>query len=167
METDMKSRFKTIETFKLKVDVQQRDIDGGKCMLVSKCMHKVAIERALRNVDAKGGDHHVRCDGSDIKFNLDGSRWHAIMPKTGKTALLQFDKERKARDKAARLGLPFVSKVKPHKYVIECMKKGKIQPMTRDRQEQINAARRRRIAEGMPENRRYDLRYRIEGLGAV
>jgi hypothetical protein len=66
-----------------------------------------------------------------------------------------------------RISVEFVSKVQSHKYRVEATKHHAIQPMTRERQEQINEARRRRIAAGRPDKQRYDLRYRVEGLGAV
>jgi hypothetical protein len=163
----LKMQTKTIETIRLHVEVQNRDIIGGKCMLISKCMHKVAIERALRNRDPKGGDHRVRVDGSDVKFNLRGHRWHGNLPRKAKLKLLQFDKERNAREKAEREGIDFKSKVEPHGYTLEMVKGGAIQPFTRERQEQINAARRRRIAAGKPDNKHYDLRHRVQGLGTV
>jgi hypothetical protein len=88
-------------------------------------------------------------------------------PEGSEAGAIQYDKERKARERAERLGKPFDSKVKSHSYWIEVHKQGKIQPFTRERQEQINEARRRRKAEGRPDKNRYDLRYRVEGLGSV
>jgi hypothetical protein len=163
----IKLKVKSIETVRVQVHVLQRDIDGGKCMLISLCMHKVAIERALRDLDPKGGDHKVRCDTGLVKCNLSGHRWHGILPRTPKLALLQFDKERRARAKAEREGRAFVSKVKPHRYILEIQKGAAVLPFTRERQEQINEARKRRVAAGKPDKKRYDLRYRIEGLGTV
>lgn len=158
---------KTIETLTFPVRVQQRDIDNGKCMLISVCMHKIAIERALRERDPKGGDHKVRIDGSLCKFNFQGHRYQAIVPRVAKQNLLQFDHERNARARAERNNTKFVSKVRPHNYRLEGQKGTKIQPFTRERQEQVNEARRRRVAAGKPDKRKYDLRYRVEGLGSV
>lgn len=163
----MKTQLKTVETIKLRIKVQHRDIEGGKCCLVAKCMEKVSIERALRDLDPKGGDHKVRVDAGVVKFNLRGHHWHGILPKMPKVKLVQFDKERKARMKAERQGLKFVSKVEPHQYTLEAQKGSAIVPFTRERQEQVNEARRRRVAAGKPDKHRYDLRYRVEGLGAV
>ena len=162
----MKLKTKIVETLKLRVDVQQRDIEEGKCNLVARCMHKVAIERALRKIDPKN-DHKVRCDGSIVRFALNGFRWHGIMPKIAKNNLLQFDKERRARDKAEKAGLKFVSKVKSHAYSLEVERGAKIIPFTRERREQVYDARRRRAAEGRPDKKKYDLRYRVQGLGNV
>ena len=52
----MNIQTKTVETIKLKVDVIQRDIDDGICGSTSRCMEKVSIERALRNVGIRGRD---------------------------------------------------------------------------------------------------------------
>ena len=158
---------KTIDTLRFKVSTQQADIDGGKCGRVHLCMEKIAVERTLRKLDPRGGDHKVRIDAGILKFKLGGYRWTAITPKQAKRALIMFDKERKARAKAERLGEPFVSKVKPHSFQVEAHKGSKIQQNTRERMDQVNAARRKRVAEGRPDKRSYDLRYRVEGLGSV
>jgi hypothetical protein len=161
------TRTKIIETLGFRVHVQQRDIEEGKCMLVSRCMHKIAIERALRKLDLQGGDHKVRIDAGDLKFNFQGHRYHGHVPRAAKVSLKQFDKEQKARERAERQGVKFVSKVQPHSYRVEAVKGAEIQKFTPERQEQINEARRRRAAEGRPDKRTYDLRYRVEGLGTV
>jgi len=162
-----KTKIKTIETIGLTVHVIQRDIDEGKCGLISKCMHKVAIERELRRRDPRGGDHRVRVDGSVVRFNLHGHRYEAILPKTPKKNLIQFDHERRPRERAEKKGETFKSKVQPHKYRIEATKGRAIVPFTRERQDQINAARRRRVDAGRPDKAKYDLRFRVQGLGAV
>ena len=163
----MKARTKVIETIKIAVHTTVSDIKNGRCGLVGRCMEKVAIERALRKMDPSGGDHHVRIDGGDIRFNLAGHKWHAPTPKVAKRALIAFDRERKRRSLAEKRGEIFESKVQPHSYRFEATKREKIQRMTRERQEQINAARRKRQAEGRPDKKTYDLRYRVEGLGSV
>jgi hypothetical protein len=163
----MTLRKKTIDTASFAVSVSKRDIEEGKCGLSSKCMHKVAIERALRSLDPKGGDHRTKVDGGKIRFNLNGYRYEAMPPKIVKTTLIKYDQERKARAKAERAGLKFESKVNPVKYRIEATRKSKIEPFTRERQEQINEARRRRAAAGKPDEKRYDLRFRVEGMGTV
>lgn len=163
----MNTRTKTVQTINIRVEVIQRDIDEGACGLIGKCMEKVAIERALRKIDPKGGDHHVRIDSGIVRFNLNGYRWRGITPKLPKRSLIQFDKERKARVKAENAGIKFVSKVKPHSYRMEAERLNKIVPFTRERMEQVYAARANRAAEGRPDKRKYDLKYRVEGLGAV
>jgi hypothetical protein len=163
----MTFRTKTVETMSFMVEVIVRDIEEGKCRLIGLCMEKVAIERALRKLDLKGGDHKVRIDGGDLRYTYRGYRYHGHVPKVAKRALIQFDKEHKARARAERLGLPFKSKVQPHKYRVETIRGSKVEKFTRERMDQINAARERRKAEGRPDKKRYDLRYRVEGLGAV
>jgi len=163
----MKVSTKVVETISLKVDVIQRDIEEGKCGLISMCMEKVSIERALRKIDPKGGDHKVRIDAGIVKFNLNGYRWRGITPKVAKRSLIQFDKEGKARDKAAKAGIKFISRVKPHSYRMEAERLTKIVPFTRERMEQVYEARERRKIEGRPDKKKYDLHYRVVGLGAV
>src|SRR5262245_7489812 len=162
-----KLKSKIVETIKVRVIVTATDIAEGLCLLISKCMEKIAIERALRKLDPRGGDHRVRIDGVQIRFNLDGHKWHALLPRPQKRMVIQFDHERKARERAKKRGEAFVSKVQPHRWIMEATKGDKIQPFTRERQEQVNAARRRRIAEGRPDKTHYDLRHRVEGMGAV
>jgi hypothetical protein len=160
-------RTKTVETFKLTVEVIQRDIDEGKCGLVSKCMEKISIERALRKIDPKGGDHKVRIDAGIVKFALKGYRWRGITPKIAKRSLIQFDKEARARAKAEKEGRQHVSRVKPHKYRMEVERMSKITPFTKERLAQVYEARERRAAEGRPDKRTYDLHHRVVGLGSV
>jgi hypothetical protein len=163
----MHTHTKTIETLALKVNVILRDINEGECGLPGKCMEKIAIERALRNIDPKGGDHKVRIDAGIIKFNLAGHRWTATTPKRPKRALLQFDKEEKARKRAEKLGEKFVSKVQPHTWTLEATKGSKILAFTAERQKQVNEARRRRAEEGRPDRTSYDLHKRVVGLASV
>src|SRR5262245_52219 len=157
---------KTIETISVTVQTTITDIKNGRCGLVARCMEKVAIERALRKIDPRGGDHKVRIDGGDVRFNFGGYKWHGHVPKSAKRALIAFDRERRARERAEKRGEIFQSKVTAHKYRLEAVRGDKIKPMTRERQEQINEARRRRVAEGRPDKKTYDLRYRVEGLGS-
>jgi hypothetical protein len=160
-------RTKTVETMSFAVETSATDIQNGRCGLVAACMEKVAIERKLRKLDPRGGDHKVRIDGGQIRFNLGGYKWVAPTPKTAKVSLILFDRERKARARAERQGQAFRSKVQSHNYRIEAIRGNKIRPLTRERQEQINEARRRRAAAGKPDKKKYDLRYRVEGLGTV
>lgn len=162
----LKKHTKTIETIQFTVHVLQHDIDEGRCGLIAKCMHKIAIERELRKIDPQGGDHKVRCDGQLVKFNLDSYRHQALLPRSAKISLLIFDKERKARMRAEKKDEKFVSKIKPHSYRIEAERKGHVPQLTRERMEQIYEARRRRKQQGSPD-RKYDVHHRIEGLGTV
>jgi hypothetical protein len=162
----MNTKKKTIEVIEFPVTVTIRHISEGVCGSWSQCMEKLAIEQALRAIDPKGGDHRVRIDSGIIKFNLGGWKYEAPTPRIAKRSLIRFDSEQKARERAERKGETFVSKVKPHSYTVEARRVRKIEPMTRARQEQINAARRRRENEGRPD-REYKLRQRIIGLSTI
>lgn len=144
----MTSQTKTVEIMTLEVVVSPSDITEGKCLLPRQCMEKIAIERALRNLDAKergvktsDRDHHVRIDVGAVKFNRKGWRWEAATPTKAKKALIQFDKEVHIRKRAEEKGEPFVSKVVPHRYVLKATKTTPIKPQT---EEQAAASRRRR-----------------------
>jgi hypothetical protein len=163
----MQRKLKTIETITFPVKVIQSDISQGKCGLISRCMHKVAIERALRVKDPRGGDHKVRIDGGNFRFTLRGYKWRGMTPIKVKQTLVMFDKERKKRAKAEAAGEAFMSAVKPHAYRLEAQRGEKVQAFTRERMDQVNAARNRRRAEGRPDKSKYDLRHRVEGLGAA
>jgi hypothetical protein len=158
---------KTIHVLRVRVVVTQHDIDGGECGLPGKCMEKIAIERALRNLDPKGGDHRTRVDAGVVKFNLHGYYYEAKTPKIAKRALIQFDKEMLARKRAQAAGEKFISKVQPHRYTIEAEMGRAIVPMTLERQKKVNAARKKRILEGRPDKKIYTLRQRVIGFGSV
>jgi hypothetical protein len=121
--------------------VVQRDIDDGECGRTDRCMEKLAITRALiahLKLDNKPDDIRrlrVKVDGANIKFNYGGYRWKAPTPLAAKNAMIKFDREERAR-------------IKPHRYVVHAVRGSKIVPFTRERQDQINEARQRRIAEG-------------------
>lgn len=163
----MQIKIKKIETLELRVDVLLRDIREGECCLPAKCMHKVATERKLRDIDPKGGDHRVRIDAGIIKFNLGGYRWSAVTPKRVKRSLLMFDREVTARKRAEKRGEVFVSKVVPHSWTMAAVKGSKIQPFTAERMQQVYEARRARKAAGIPDKASYDLHKRVLGLASV
>ena len=163
----MRTNTKIVETLNVSVAVLARDIKEGKCGLPGKCMERVAIERSLRNIDPKGGDHKTKIDAGIIKFNLGGYHWSAPTPRKPKLALIQFDKEEKARKRAEKDGLEFVSKVQPHNWTFVATKGSKIMPFTAERQKQINEARLTRAAEGRPDRTNYNLHKRVVGLGNV
>jgi hypothetical protein len=162
-----KTSTKTIELLKLHVAVIHRDIKEGECRLPAKCMHKVATERALRDIDPKGGDHKVRIDAGIVKCNLDGHHWEAILPKVPKKAQIKFDHEEKARKRAIKRGEQFHSKVQPHKFVLELIKGSKIIAFTAERMKQIYDARERQKREGRLPPRDYNLRKRVAGLAVI
>jgi hypothetical protein len=75
-------------------------------------------------------------DGKFIKFNYGRYRWRATTPNTAKNSMLDFDNPKRHH------------LVKPHRYTVNAVRGTKITPFTRERQDQVNEARRVRIAEG-------------------
>lgn len=153
-EATVKTTTRRIETFKFMVNVTQADIDNGECRMATRCMEKVAIARTLMTEFRGKSDAElrVRIDAGHIKFNLRGARWIADTPKIAKASLIRFD-----RDK---------SSVKPHSFVVIARKTGTIRKIPRDRQDQVNAARRARIRAGQPDKvyTRKTLRKRVVGF---
>jgi hypothetical protein len=143
-----------IETFTFNVKVCREDIEVGKCRDPHRCMEKVAIARALTEEFGENKVERLRIDGAQIKFNLNGYRWHATTPKKAKRCLIAFDAKRP---------------VAPHQYAVTAIKGTKIQKISAERQDQINRARRARIAAGTPDKKRtgQSLHQRVIGLGAV
>lgn len=171
-EFDSKQREKEmISTHKRKVTeirltgvrVTQSHIEDGKCGLRNQCMARVAMEAYLRALDPTHYNHHTKVDAGHISFHYQGHRYVGDTPKEVKGALTQYDKEKKARDRAKKNGVPFESKVKPFAFTMVAERRSKIVRFTAERQAQINEARRRRIAAGKPE-KRYTLRERIVGF---
>ena len=150
----VKIRKQEIVTFSFIVGVTGRDIDEGKCRDPHRCMERVAIQRALESLLGEGKVERLRLDGAQIKFNYDGYRWAATTPKTAKKKLIEFDHNRP---------------VGPHHYKVIVIRGTKIQKANPQRQEQINRARRARVAAGTPDKKHTaaSLHARVIGLGAV
>src|SRR6516225_1147917 len=74
----MKESIKRVHTFKLKVSVSQADIEEGECRKPSRCMEKLAVERALEKMFP----------------NASGYRWMCVQHRIAKAALIQFDMKR-------------------------------------------------------------------------
>jgi hypothetical protein len=131
---------KMITTMRVKVQVTPEDIKNSECRLPSRCMEKVAITRALKHQfklsDRALGKLHLRVDAGHIKYNLNGRRCMAPTPKITKTALIDFDRKRT---------------VKPHVFTFEAVQGDKVVPMTVERMQQINEARKARIKAGKPD----------------
>jgi|SRR5215472_56011 len=153
-----------VQMVSFEAPVTQGDIDEGECRLANKCMIRVAIERRLRQLEPSQPNHHTRVDGGDIRFNYKGHRHRAHIDRVSKANLIKFDSEDKAKRRAKRRGETFTSAVKPFVCrVRDAIKGPKLIPNTRRRREQINAARRRRIAAG-EKPRKYTLHKRVMGL---
>lgn len=112
-----------------------------------KCWHFVAINAMMERLEPSA-KHHVRVDGGHIKLNYRGWRYIADTPRHVKRSLMLFDLHR-------------YNEVNIRKYSLRFRRTTKIIPVTRERQDQINAAR---IAAGKPVHRVYDLKKRIEGF---
>jgi hypothetical protein len=148
---------KTVQSLAIPVSVTETHINEGikHCRDPHRCMEKVSVADAL--VREFGGDphkYHVRVDGGHIKFNLHGYRWEANTPKIAKSQLICLDQKK------------WHHRLKPHRYVVHAVRGSKIYPQTKERKEQINAARRARIAAGHPDRKpnRLTLRQRIAGF---
>lgn len=149
---ELRRRRKLIETIEFGVHVRQKHIEEGKCRLASKCMEKLANAEALIALfPNETGNFHVRVDAGHIRFNADGYRWIASTPKIAKYNLIEFDRKRP---------------VSPHSYKVTAQKMSKIVPISRERQAQINEARRRRSAAGIPDKKytKQTLRQRVVGF---
>jgi hypothetical protein len=135
---------KTIITMKYKVNTTQRDIDDGECRSTIKCMERIANIRATTEYlgldRAKINALHMKVDAGTIRFNYDGYRWEAKTPRKAKDALIVYDDPKKGK-----------AFVKPHRYTVVAHRTSKVVPFTRERQDQINAARERRRKAGKPD----------------
>jgi len=158
----MKEAVHKLETLMFEVPVLQTDIDESDCLAPHKCMIKVAMERTLRKM-SRSANHHTRVDAGHATFHWKGYRYVADMPKIGKANLIKFDREDKARKKAKKAGEDFVSSVKPFTLRFKARKSSKLPVNTAARREQVNKARRLRVASG-EKPRRYTLRHRIQGF---
>ena len=141
-------------TMSFRVGVTGQDIEAGKCRDPHRCMERVAIQRALDLLVGEGMVERLRMDGAQIKCNYDGYRWAGTTPKTAKKKLIDFDRKKH---------------VDPHHYTVILFRGTKILKHSAERQEQINRARRARVAAGTPDKpyKAPSLHARIVGLGAV
>ena len=80
----------------------------------------------------------MKVDGGKVRFIYDGYRWRAPTPMVAKDALILFDKKKRHL-------------IKPHRYKLKAERGSKVLPLTRERKDQINEARQRRLAEGRPD----------------
>ncbi len=158
----MKAKVQKLETLSFIVPVKQEDIDKSDCRMAHRCMIKVAMERALRTMSGSP-NHHCRVDAGHATFHWQGYRYIADMPKLGKANLIKFDKEDKERKKAKKAGEDFVSSVKPFTLKFKGRKVAKLPVNTASRREQVNKARRLRVAGGQKQ-KTYTLRHRIVGF---
>jgi hypothetical protein len=147
----LRRKRKTVEQIEFDVETRQEHIEEGKCRLAHRCMQKLAIAEVLMKLFPDQTNHHVRITAGHIRFNADGWRWIANTPRVASRALIEFDHRRP---------------VKPHRYTVTAQRTTRILLNPRERQDQINKARRKRIAAGIPDKTyaEQSLRKRIIGF---
>lgn len=116
-----------------------------------KCWHRMAIYSLMERLEPNE-NHHVRVDAGHIKVNYRGWRYTADTPAHVKRSLMLFDAKK-------------YDEVYIREYKLRFRRTTKIIPVTRERQDQINAARKERFAEGKDDRRGYpNLRKRVTGF---
>ena len=127
---------------------------NGKCN-PTECWHFVAINKLMDRF-ASNERHHVRVDAGHIKLNYRGWRYVADTPRHVKRSLMLFDRGR-------------YNEVHIRSYTLRFRRTTKIVATTLRRKEQINAARRARIAAGSNEPQRdySGLRKRVAGFSGI
>jgi hypothetical protein len=151
----------TVARLKARIHVTQPDIVIGECLRKDRCMHKVAIARTLMSQLKIKSDAElrVRVDAGHIRFNWRGWRWCADSPKIVQTTLKRFDGLAHEWSPAQRGRDPegwrnaVLKVIRPHSYVIIARRMSRIAPVNRERQDQVNAARRARAHAGLPDKR--------------
>lgn len=119
-----------------------------------KCWHFVAISALMERMQP-GAIHHVRIDGAHVKLNYRGWRYIADVPLHVKRTVLYFDKG-------------MYDRVHARPYKLRFRRTTKIIPISRERQDQVNAARKERAAAGRPDRKDYpNMRKRVEGLSGI
>lgn len=121
-----------------------------------KCWHKVGISAAILPWGKLTDLPHIRVDAGHVKMNYEGYRYVADTPHHVKLSLMKFDRK-------------MYDDLYIRSYVLRFRRTTKIKRVTKERQEQINAARRIRIAAGGLEYKRQysNLRKRVEGFSSV
>jgi len=122
------------------VHVTQQDIDDAECGNPNKCAIKLAVKRSL---DMSHGYIHVDAGGVSITRRPD-YREKADLPRRMRNWIVAFDRH-------LEYGRPAPS---PTSFPLHFRKTS---PIIKRDTEQVNAARRKRVAEGRPD-RRYPVR---------
>lgn len=119
------------------------------------CWHKVAISSLMEKLEPKA-NHHVRVDAGHIKLNYRGYRYIADTPLHVKRSILLFDLER-------------YEQLQCRLYTLNFRRTTRIMPVDRTRQDQVNEARRARIAAGGDEAKRSypNMRKRVAGFSGI
>ena len=101
-----------------------------------------------------GENHHVRVDAGHVRINYQGWRYIADAPRHVKRSLMLFDKK-------------LYEQVHIRAYTLRFRRTTKIVAIPRERQDQINAARKERAAAGYADRRYPNLRKRVEGFSGI
>jgi|SRR6187397_2104958 hypothetical protein len=117
-----------------------------------KCWHRMALYSIMQGLDPNG-NHHIRVDAGHIKLNYKGYHYVADTPLHVKRSLMLFDAQR-------------YDEVRIRAYNLRFRRTTKVRSPTRERQDQVNEARRERRAQGIPA-RTYNLRARVAGFSGV
>ena len=120
-----------------------------------KCWHYVAINQIIELWEP-GVKHHVRVDAGHVRMNYRGWRYTADAPRHVKHSLMLFDKK-------------LYDRVHVRPYTLRFHRTSKIIKVTKERQEQIETARQKRIKAGT-ENyipKPMSLRQRVEGFSGI
>jgi hypothetical protein len=132
----------------MRIHVNQRNIDEGKCGDPNHCMIKVAVKHAI------GGHGYVNVDASGISITRRPDyREKAFMPRKVRELMLVFDKW----GRGGRVG---PCPVKPFSFKLTFVRTSSI---TKRDNGAVNAKRRERIATGWKQ-KKYDMRKRIAGI---
>jgi hypothetical protein len=156
---------KKIEMLAFPVDTTAEDKANGKRCDPHACMYKVSITRGLHAL-FPNENHRVRIDAGHITFIHDSHHYQAKTPRLVASNLKKLDASLRCRDCKRLAGFCPRHNTSAHTWKCEAVKGHKVKvyrPHTRERQDQINAARRARVAAGKPD-RIYRLRQRVVGF---
>jgi hypothetical protein len=137
-----------------RAQLEEAILANGRCS-PTDCWHYVAISAEMHLLDPVGNPH-VRVDAGHVRVNYKGWRYTADTPRHVKRSLMLFDLGR-------------YEEIYVRKYGLRFRRSTKIVEVPRERQDQINAARRQRIVNGSIEHKRHypNLRARVEGFSAI
>jgi hypothetical protein len=159
----MRTSTKTVHIKRFKVEVKAHHINDGACRNANKCMIRLAVEAALRELEPDEPNHWTKVANGRLTFHSGGWHWKAELAKVALRNLIEFDKEEKARLQAKLDGAAFLSKVRPFAFTVEAHRGGRKEKPTPERAARIREMRRIRIVERREKPRLYTLKKRIVG----
>ena len=129
-------------------------IEAGAFCNAEACWHYLEVAAVCHHWD-ESGNHHVRVDAGQVKLNLFGWRYEATTPLHVKRTLMLFDVKR-------------YKEIKIKGYTLKFRRTTRIIPIARERQDQINVARRARKNAGHPDRNDYrDMHKRVVGFSVL